>query len=257
MDLQLRDRVVLITGAGGGAGPTVAQAFAAEGAVVALHQRAMSTSDDRPSRAEVTAREIVSAGGRALSVSADLGSTDEIGAMTERIRSEVGPVAVLVTATSAYRNDRFAEIDDEAWASVVDDLLGATFRTCRAVVPGMVDAGWGRIVNIAARSGLVGVSRAAHYGAAKAGIIGLTASLAKELGPSGILVNAVAPTQLLTVKDGVPSIAEERATELAKSIPVRRLATPGDLASLVVWLGSGANTYVSGETISLTGGDQR
>ena len=257
MDLQLRDRVVLITGAGGGAGPTVAQAFAAEGAVVALHQRAMSTSDDRPSRAEVTAREIVSAGGRALAVSADLGSTDEIGAMTERIRSEVGPVAVLVTATSAYRNDRFAEIDDEAWASVVDDLLGATFRTCRAVVPGMVDAGWGRIVNIAARSGLVGVSRAAHYGAAKAGIIGLTASLAKELGPSGILVNAVAPTQLLTVKDGVPSIAEERATELAKSIPVRRLATPGDLASLVVWLGSGANTYVSGETISLTGGDQR
>ena len=257
MDLELRDRVVLITGAGGGAGPTVAQAFAAEGAVVALHQRAMSTSDDRPSRAEVTAREIVSAGGRALAVSADLGSTDEIGAMTERIRSEVGPVAVLVTATSAYRNDRFAEIEDEAWASVVDDLLGATFRTCRAVVPGMVEAGWGRIVNIAARSGLVGVSRAAHYGAAKAGIIGLTASLAKELGPSGILVNAVAPTQLLTVKDGVPSIAEERATEMAKTIPVRRLATPGDLASLVVWLGSGANTYVSGETISLTGGDQR
>ena len=257
MDLELRDRVVLITGAGGAAGPTVAEAFAAEGAVVALHQRAMSTSDDRPSRAEVTAREIVSAGGRALAVSADLGSTDEIGAMTERIRSEVGPVAVLVTATSAYRNDRFAEIDDEAWASVVDDLLGATFRTCRAVVPGMVDAEWGRIVNIAARSGLVGVSRAAHYGAAKAGIIGLTASLAKELGPSGILVNAVAPTKMLTVKDGVPSIAEERATELAKSIPVRRLATPGDLASLVVWLGSGANTYVSGETISLTGGDQR
>ena len=257
MDLELRNRVVLITGAGGGAGPTVAQAFAAEGAVVALHQRVMSTSDDRPSRAEVTAREIMSAGGRALAVSADLGSTDEIGAMTERIRSEVGPVAVLVTATSAYRNDRFAEIEDEAWASVVDDLLGATFRTCRAVVPGMVEAGWGRIVNIAARSGLVGVSRAAHYGAAKAGIIGLTASLAKELGPSGILVNAVAPTQLLTVKDGVPSIAEERATEMAKTIPVRRLATPGDLASLVVWLGSGANTYVSGETISLTGGDQR
>ena len=121
----------------------------------------------------------------------------------------------------------------------------------------MRGAGWGRIVNIAARSGLVGVARAAPYAAAKAGIVGLTASLAKELGPSGILVNAVAPTQILTVKDGVPSIPDERAAEMAKSIPLRRLATPDDLAALVVWLGSGANTYVTGETISLTGGDQR
>jgi 3-oxoacyl-[acyl-carrier protein] reductase len=164
---------------------------------------------------------------------------------------------VLVTATSAYSTDRFAEVTDTTWASIVDDMLGATFRTCRAVVPGMAAAGWGRIVNIAARSGLVGVSRAAHYGAAKAGIVGLTASLAKELGPSGVLVNAVAPVQILTVRDGVPSIADDKAAELAKRIPLRRIATPQDLASLVVWLGSGANTFVSGETISLTGGDQR
>ena len=101
------------------------------------------------------------------------------------------------------------------------------------------------------------MARASHYAAAKAGITGLTASLAKELGPSGILVNAVAPTQILTVKDGMPSIPDERAAEMAKSIPLRRLATPEDLAALVVWLGSAANTYVSGETISLTGGDQR
>ena len=114
--------------------------------------------------------------------------------MIERVSTEFGPVEVLVTGTSAYRPERFAEITDESWASILDDLLGATFRACRAVVPGMQAAGWGRIVNIAARSGLVGVSRAAQYGAAKAAIIGLTASLAKELGPNGILVNAVAPT---------------------------------------------------------------
>jgi NAD(P)-dependent dehydrogenase (short-subunit alcohol dehydrogenase family) len=121
----------------------------------------------------------------------------------------------------------------------------------------MQQAGWGRIVNIAARSGLAGVARSAHTAAAKAGIIGLTVSLAKELGPSGILVNAIAPTRILTVKDGLPSIPEEQAAEIAKSIPVRRLAKPEDLATLVVWLGSAANTYVTGETISLTGGDQR
>jgi 3-oxoacyl-[acyl-carrier protein] reductase len=254
VDLGMRGRVVLITGAGGGAGPTVARAFADEGALVALHHRGGSGS---ATRAEAAAAEIEASGGRAMAVSADLTSTEQIGALVERIGSELGPVGVLVTATSAYRSERLAEITDESWAAVVDDLLGATFRTCRAVAPGMQAAGWGRIVNIAARSGLVGVARASHYAAAKAGIAGLTASLAKELGPGGVLVNAVAPTQILTVKDGVPSIPEERAAEMAKSIPLRRLATPEDLAALVLWLGSDANRYVTGETISLTGGDQR
>ena len=150
----------------------------------------------------------------------------------------------------------FGEIGDEAWTSVVEDMLGATFRMSRAVVPAMVAGGFGRIVNVAARSGLVGVARAAHYAAAKAGIVGLTRSLAKELGPSGILVNAIAPTQILTIKDGVPSIPEERQANLAKEIPLRRVATPDDLAAIAVWLGSAANTYVSGEVVTLGGGAQ-
>lgn len=188
---------------------------------------------------------------------ANLGSRAQTEAMVERIATELGPVAVLVTATSAYRTEAIAEITDKSWGSVVDDMLGATFRTCRAVVPGMQAAGWGRIVNIAARSGLVGVAKATHYAAAKAAIVGLTVSLAKELGPGGILVNAVAPVQLLTIRDGTPSIPDDRAAERAKAIPVRRLATPEDLAAVVVWLASAANTYVTGETISLHGGDQR
>jgi 3-oxoacyl-[acyl-carrier protein] reductase len=254
MDLGLQDRVVLITGAGGGAGPTMARAFAAEGARVALHQR---PTRERQTRAGSAAAGIVASGGRAMVVSADLTAANQVAGMVERVTGELGPVGILVTATSAYRPERFAEISDESWASIVDDLLGATFRACRAVVPGMQAAGWGRIVNIAARSGLVGVSRAAQYAAAKAAIIGLTVSLAKELGPSGILVNADAPTQLLTVKDGEPSIPDDRAAELARTIPLRRIASPDDLAALVVWLASAANTYVTGEIISLHGGDQR
>ena len=252
MDLGVRDRVVLITGASGGTGPTIARAFAAEGAIVALHQHRA----DADSRAQATADEIVAWGRRATVVAAELGSSEEVAAMIERIRAEAGPVDILVTATSAYRSDKFPELADEAWASVIDDMLGATFRVARAVVPGMQAAGWGRIVNIAARSGLVGVARAAHYAAAKAGIIGLTRSLAKELGPQGILVNAVAPTQVLTVEDGTPSIPDERAAEMAKAIPLRRLATADDLASVVLLLGSDANSYVSGEVVSLTGGAQ-
>jgi 3-oxoacyl-[acyl-carrier protein] reductase len=250
VDTGLGGRVVLVTGGGGGAGPTIVEAFAAEGAAVAVNYRSSA------GRAEAVAEAVRARGGRAISVAADLGSTEEIAAMMARVEAELGSVAVLVTATSAYRNDRFTEIDDEAWSSVVDDLLGATFRTCRAVVPGMQAAGFGRIVNVAARSGLVGVARAAHYASAKAAIVGLTASLAKELGPQGILVNAVAPTQIVTVKDGDPSIPEDRQADMAKSIPVRRLATPIDLAGLVVWLGSAANTYVSGQTITLSGGAQ-
>jgi 3-oxoacyl-[acyl-carrier protein] reductase len=254
VDLGLRDRVALVTGAGGDAGPTLARAFAAEGAAVALQHRPASAS---ASRAEAAAAKIRGAGGRSMAVAAELGSTDQIRVMVERVGETLGAVGVLVTATSAYRTERIGEISDESWGDVVDDLLGATFRACRAVVPGMQAAGWGRIVNIAARSGLVGVSRAAHYAAAKAAIVGLTASLAKELGPSGILVNAVAPTQVLTHRDGVPSIPDDRAVEIARAIPLRRIATPEDLAALVVWLGSDANTYVTGETISLHGGDQR
>jgi 3-oxoacyl-[acyl-carrier protein] reductase len=252
MDLGLRDRLVLVTGAGGGTGPTVAAAFAAEGAIVALHTR----HPEPGGRASEAAARIVADGGRAITLAADLTSTDAVNAMVDGLTGQHGPVGVLVNATSAYRSDRFADLEDEAWSSVVDAMLGATYRVSRAVVPGMQGAGWGRIVNIAARSGLFGVARATHYAAAKAGIIGLTKSLAKELGPRGVLVNAVAPTQILTHKDGKPSIPDERATDMAKTIPLRRLATPDDLAHLVVWLGSGANTYVTGEVVSLTGGAQ-
>jgi 3-oxoacyl-[acyl-carrier protein] reductase len=249
MDLGLSDRVVVITGAGGGVGPTLAHAFAAEGAAVALHVRDASVHG----RAHAVADEIGTAGGKAMVVGADLRSTDAIAAMVASIDDELGPATVLVNATSAYRTEPLAETGDESWTAMLDDMLSATFRMCRAVVPGMQAAGWGRIVSFASKSALAGVARASHSAAAKAGVIGLTSSLAKELGPDGILVNAVAPTQILTVKDGVPSIPDERAEKMAKAIPLRRLATPKDIAPLVVWLASGANTYVTGETIGFTG----
>jgi len=251
MDLGLAGRVVLVTGAGGGAGPVIVDAFAEEGAAVAVHYRGSAD------RAEAAAGAVRERGGRAVAVQADLGQRDSVESMIETVERDLGPVSVLVTATSAYRNDRLVETADEDWASVVDDMLGATFRACRAVVPSMERNGFGRIVNIAARSGLVGVARSAHYAAAKAGIVGLTRSLAKELGPAGVLVNAIAPVMILTRKDGVPSIPDERAAEMAKTLPLRRIATPDDVARVVVWLGSAANTYVTGEVVSLHGGDQR
>jgi 3-oxoacyl-[acyl-carrier protein] reductase len=252
MDLGLTERVVLVTGAGGGVGPTLAAAFAAEGAALALHVRDAEVRG----RAHEAAESIEGGGGRAIVVGADLGSTSAIEAMVGDVAERLGPVSVLVNATSAFRTEALDDIDDTSWTSMLSDMLGATFRTTRAVVPGMRKAGWGRIVSFAAKSALTGGAQASHYSAAKAGVIGLTASLAKELGPDGILVNAVAPSQILTISDGRPSVPDERAEKMAKSIPLRRLATPDDVAGLVVWLASAANTYVTGETIEVTGGAQ-
>ncbi|HEU5204258.1 MAG TPA: SDR family oxidoreductase [Candidatus Limnocylindrales bacterium] len=251
MDLGLAGKVVLVTGGGGGAGPSIVEAFAAEGAQVAVHYR--SSVD----RAEAAAAAVRERGGKAIAVQADLGDRTSIDAAVAAIEQDLGRVGILVTATSAYRSATFAETSDEDWAAVVDDMLGATFRACRAVIPSMQAAGFGRIVNIASRSGLVGVTRSAHYAAAKAGIVGLTKSLAKELGPDGILANAIAPVMIQTEKDGKPTIPPDRAKEAAERTPLRRIATPADVAAVAVWLGSAANTYVTGEVISLHGGDQR
>ena len=248
MDAGLVGRVVLVTGGGGGAGPTFCERFAAEGAIVAVHFRTSAA------RAEAAVNAIVAGGGRAAAYQCDLGDSAAVDRMIARIGSELGPVAVAVNNTSHYQTDSLADIADDQWLTVVDDMLGATFRVSRAVAPGMTTAGFGRIVNLAARSGLVGVARSGHYAAAKAGIVGLTRILAKELGPSGILVNAVAPTTIVTERDGVPSVPLERQTTMAKSVPIGRLALPDDVARVVVWLGSAYNSFVNGEVVTVSGG---
>ena len=254
MDLGLRDRVVLITGGGGGAGPTIGRAFAAEGALVALHHRTGSPS---AARAEAAAAGIVAAGGRAIAVNADLRSTEETTAMVERIEAELGTVA--------RARDRHLRLRIRAVRRDLRRVVGCGRRRCpRGDVPCLSrgrarDAGRrlgpDRDHRRAVRAGRGRALRPLRSG--QGGDRRPSASLAKELGPSGILVNAIAPTKILTEKDGVPSIPPDKAAEEAKTIPLRRIATPDDLAALAVWLGSGANTYVTGETISLTGGTQR
>jgi 3-oxoacyl-[acyl-carrier protein] reductase len=248
VDAGLGDRVVLVTGAGGGAGPTFCERFAAEGARVAVHYRSSAE------RAEGVAARIVSAGGRAVAIRADLADPAAVDRLVETVERELGPLAVVVNNTSHYRTEAFVDTDEASWARVVDDMLGVTFRVSRAAAPAMAAAGFGRIVNLASRSGIVGVARAAHYAAAKAGIIGLTRSLAKELGPSGILVNAVAPTSIVTDRDGVPSVPPDRQATMARQVPLGRLAVPDDVARVVVWLGSGYNTFVNGEVVTVSGG---
>ncbi|MEO7118701.1 MAG: SDR family NAD(P)-dependent oxidoreductase [Candidatus Limnocylindrales bacterium] len=199
MDTGLGGRVVLIGGGGGSAGPAFARAFAAEGASVAIHYRGDAA------RAEAVVDEMRSGGASACAYQAELTDPASIAAMMSAVAAELGPVAVLVNATSLYRESPLVETADDDWQETLDAMLGATFRMCRAVAPGMAAAGFGRIVNIASRSGIVGAPSLAACVAAKAGIIGLTRALAKELGPSGILVNAVAPSGAWSFGSGRPT----------------------------------------------------
>jgi len=191
-----------------------------------------------------------------MTLPADLTDRASVEAMVNEIKQEWGGVDVLVNSVSAFEGSVPLEtMTALQWNRMLDVMLTGIFHAISLCVPTMRVNKWGRIVNIAARSGLTGAARQAHYSAAKAGVIGLTRALAKELGPDGILVNAVAPTTILTpaMRESMAPEAQER---MAKSIPLGRIATPDDVARVVLFLGSGWNTFVNGEVITVGGGVQ-
>ncbi len=248
MDLELADKVVLITGASGGLGRELAIEFGRHDARVVVH---FHTNEDA---AEVVAQSVEAVGGEAITVSADLTDRASAQAMIGEIGMEWGGVDVLVNGAAAFEGDVSIEsISVDRWHRVIDTALTAAYHTIALCAPHMRQRKWGRIVNIAAQAGLVGAARLAHYAAAKAGLIGLTRAMAKELGPDGILVNAVAPTHILTPKERERRSSEEQE-RIARQIPLGRIATPEDISRVVLFLGSGWNTYVSGEVITVGGG---
>jgi 3-oxoacyl-[acyl-carrier protein] reductase len=250
MELELTDKVVLITGASGGLGRELALTYGRHRACVAVHYRRNLEA------AEVVAQSVEAVGGEALPVGADLSDRASVEAMVNEIKKELGGVDILVNSASAFEGGVPLEtMTLGQWNKMLDVMLTGVFYTISLCAPFMRAQKWGRIVNIASRSGLVGTSRQAHYSAAKAGLIGLTRALAKELGPDDVLVNAVAPTTILTsaMRENMSLEAQER---MAKSIPLGRIATPDDVARVVLFLGSGWNTFVNGEVITVGGGVQ-
>jgi NAD(P)-dependent dehydrogenase (short-subunit alcohol dehydrogenase family) len=174
--------------------------------------------------------------------------------MIGQIVAEWGSVDVLVNGAASFESGVPIEsIAPDQWRRMIDATLTGAYHTISLCAPMMRRRKWGRIVNIASRIGLVGSPNRAHYAAAKAGLIGLTRALAKELGPDGILVNAVAPTRILTPKERERRSLDEQE-RIARQIPLGRIATPEDVARVVLFLGSGWNTYVTGEVITVGGG---
>lgn len=236
------DQIVFVTGAGSGIGRAVALAFAREGAKVLIN--------DLPNQAGIylVKEQIESEGGQSVLKLGDVSSSENV----KQLFEDVDHLDVMVNNAGFLREVPFVEMSDEEWDRMMKVHLYGTFYFARAAARIMSRQGKGRIINIASDLGQLGCERLAHYSAAKGGVITLTKSMARELGQSGILVNAVAPGGTLTpLVDalGVNYIAEESA-----KYPLKRLGNPEEIASTVLFLASMEASFMTGQVIGVNGG---
>lgn len=235
-----------MTGGSRGIGAAVARELASLGFPVAILYLQNQAAADQVVSA------IIRAGGRARALQCDVRDPRQIDSAFEHLRSEGMPFSVLVNNAGASRHFPLHEISPEEWQSALDVHLSAAFHCTRQVVNSMKQQGWGRIVNIASLRVFSGSITGVHYSASKAGIIGLTRSLALALGPHNITVNAVAPGYTRT--DMTASTLAEKEAEIAAQIPLRRIADPSEIAALVGFLASERAGYITGAVIHINGG---
>jgi len=243
----LAGRVVLVTGSSRGIGAEVAVKAAAAGARVAIHYHRSAE------HAERTLERARAAGDEAESFTADLRDGPAAEALVARVIERFGRVDGLVNNAGRTLVGPFLEIDPADWDDVLRTDLTAAFRTCRAVLPSMVERGDGAIVNIASRLGQMGIAETAAYSAAKAGLIGLTRSLAREFGPRGIRVNAVAPGFTITDMTADLAATEEGRRRLA-DMPLGRFGRADEVADAVLFLLSDASSLFLGQTLNPNAG---
>jgi 3-oxoacyl-[acyl-carrier protein] reductase len=241
---RLRDRVAVVTGASRGIGRAIALALAAEGAKVAVNYASSSAA------AEEVVASIAGAGGSAIAVQADVSKAEQVEAMLNATMEKWGRVDVLVNNAGITRDTLLLRMKPEDWQAVIDLNLTGVFLCTRAVSKVMLKQRSGRIINIASVAGQMGNPGQANYSAAKAGVIGFTKTIAKELASRGITVNAVAPGFITT--DMTSGLKSE---EILKFIPLGRYGEPEEVAGLVRFLAADpAAGYITGQVINVDGG---
>lgn len=242
--MSLKNKVAVVTGGGKGIGRAISVQLARDGAAVAVW-------DLDGKSAQETVASITEQGGKAIACVGDAASREAIAASHARTRTELGAVSILVNNAGMTGFVPFLEISEEAWDRMIAVNLKGPFLCTRALLPDMLSAGWGRIVNISSSSAQTGAPAMAHYVASKGGVIGFTKALAIELAARGVTVNNVPPGFIDTPMLRASPLDVDAVAAVA---PMKRAGKPEDIAAAVSYLTSEAAGYVTGQTISVNGG---
>lgn len=250
-DFSVKDRVVLVTGSGQGIGRELARQFAAAGAIAVIADLSLANS-------ESVAKEIAEAGGRSLALSVDVSSKGSVDAMVAAVEKEFGRIDVLVNNASLFSalvKRPFDEIPEAEWQKVMNVNVNGVFFCAAAAAPGMRDRGFGRIINISSASVHRGTKNYLHYVTSKSALIGMTNSLARELGPFGVTANCIRPGTVATeVAERKASLTQEILQRNIDLQCIPRTIVPSDLVGITMFLASPAASFITGQTIACDGG---
>lgn len=241
-------RVALVTGAAAGIGRQIGLRLAQDGIAIGVLDRELDGATG-------VADEIVAAGGDAVAVAADISQRDQVGAAVAEVRRALGPVTIVVNNAGISAQVPFQDLTDEQWDTMMAVNLKGTFIVTQVVLPDMIEAGGGRIVNISSSSAQSGAATMAHYSASKGGVIALTKTLAQEFGRYSITANNIAPRFVMNTVMSEKQFTEDSTRDaIIKAGPIRRQGEPEDIAGACAWLVSEEAGYVTGQTIGVNGG---
>ncbi|MCF6094362.1 3-oxoacyl-[acyl-carrier-protein] reductase [Microaerobacter geothermalis] len=243
---MLQGKVALVTGGSRGIGRAIALALAQEGANVLVNYAGNQQA------AEEVVKEIESLGRKSISIQANISDSDQVQKMVDQAVQTFGRLDILVNNAGITRDNLLIRMKEEEWDQVLDTNLKGVFLTSKAAAKPMMKQRYGKIINISSVVGVLGNPGQANYVAAKAGVIGLTKTLARELASRNITVNAVAPGFIET--DMTAKLGEEVRKNLLSQIPLNRLGQPDDIAQVVLFLCSDKSNYITGQTLHVDGG---